>query len=262
MAKFKIFIEFEGTRYQGWQIQKNVRTVQGEFFKACERVFETTEFEFYGSGRTDSGVHAIEQIAHLEVDTTLNEYQIQIKLNDNLPQDITILAVEKVHAKFHARHDAIARSYIYLISTRKTALGKQFVWWIKDRLDVTEMKKAATQFAGFHDFENFTDDSSDEKSTMVDLSFIDVYEYGETIVLHVVGSHFLWKMVRRMVGILAEVGRGSLKTHQISEIFDDSNFPVAKYTAPPSGLFLEHVYYPNDKILRGEDAFKLPFSVI
>lgn len=262
MAKFKIYIEFEGTRYQGWQIQKNVRTVQGEFFKACERVFETTEFEFYGSGRTDSGVHAIEQVAHLEVDTDLNVHQIQIKLNDNLPQDITILGVEKANPRFHARHDAIARSYVYLISTRKTALGKQFVWWIKDRLDVAEMKKAATQFAGFHDFENFTDDSSEEKSTMVDLSFIDIFEYGDTIIIHVVGSHFLWKMVRRMVGILAEVGRGSLKAHQISEIFDDSNFPVAKYTAPPSGLFLEHVYYPEDKVLRGEDAFKLPFSVI
>lgn len=262
MAKFKIYIEFEGTRYQGWQIQKNVRTVQGEFFKACERVFNTSDFEFYGSGRTDSGVHAVEQIAHLEIDTELNVNQIQFMLNDNLPQDISILSVEKTNQRFHARHDAIARSYIYLISTRKTALGKQFVWWIKDCLDVAEMKKAALQFAGFHDFENFTDDSSDEKSTMVDLSFIDIYQYGDTIVFHIVGSHFLWKMVRRMIGIIVEVGRGNLKFTQIVDIFDDSNFPVAKYTAPPSGLFLEHVYYTGDKILRGEDAFKLPFSVI
>lgn len=262
MSKFKIYIEFEGTRYQGWQIQKNVRTVQGEFFKAIERVFETTQFEFYGSGRTDAGVHAIEQIAHLEIDTKLSLQQIQHKLNDNLPQDITILHIEPVSGKFHARHDATARSYIYLISTRKTSLGKQFVWWIKDELNVANMQKAALQMAGFKDYAHFTDDSAEEKSTMVDLHFVDIHTYGETIIIHIVGSHFLWKMVRRLTGILVEVGRGNLKPIEIDAIFEDAKFPVAKYTAPPSGLFLEKVYYDKQKILQGEDAFKLPFSVI
>lgn len=262
MAKFKVYIEFEGTRYQGWQIQKNVRTVQGEFFKAIERVFQTTQFEFYGSGRTDAGVHAIEQVAHLEVDTKLSLHQIAIKLNDNLPQDITILGIEPAHQKFHARHDATARSYIYLISTRKTSLGKQFVWWIKDNLNIENMQKAASQMAGFKDYENFTDDTAEEKSTMVNLNFIDIHTYGDTIIIHIVGSHFLWKMVRRLTGILVEVGRGNISANEISAIFEDSTFPVAKYTAPPSGLFLEKVYYENQKILQGIDAFKLPFSVI
>ncbi len=262
MARFKLYIEFEGTRYQGWQIQKNVRTVQGEFFKAIERVFETTQFEFYGSGRTDAGVHAIEQVAHLEIVTKLSLHQMLIKLNDNLPQDITILAIEPSTPKFHARHDATARSYIYLISTRKTSLGKQFVWWIKDDLNIEKMKKATHLMSGFKDYENFTDDIKEEKSTMVDLHFIDIHTYGDTIIIHIVGSHFLWKMVRRLTGILVEIGRENIKLDEIDDIFENSNFPVAKYTAPPSGLFLEKVYYENQQILQGIDAFKLPFSVI
>jgi tRNA pseudouridine38-40 synthase len=262
MARFKIYLEFEGTRFAGWQIQKNAKTLQGEFFRVCEQVFNTKQFEFYGSGRTDGGVHAIEQVAHLDVDTDLKPIKIQHKLNDALPHDINILHVEKAHPKFHARHDAKARSYIYLISKRKSALGKQFVWWIKDELNVENMKKAAHELAGFKDFSSFTDDTSDEKSTLVKLDFIDIYEFGDTIIIHTLGSHFLWKMVRRMTGILVEVGRGNLKPSDIQRILKDPSYPVAKFTAPPSGLFLEHVYYEGEEILRGEESFKLPFSVI
>jgi tRNA pseudouridine38-40 synthase len=262
LARFKLYLEFEGTRYAGWQIQKNSKTVQGEFFRVCEQIFNTKTFEFYGSGRTDAGVHAIEQVAHLDVQTDLPLLQVRYKLNDALPQDINILDIEKANPKFHARHDAIARSYIYLISKRKTALGKQFVWWIKDPLNIEKMRQAANELVGFKDFNSFTDDSPEEKSTLVELKFLDVYEYGDTIIIHTIGSHFLWKMVRRMVGILVETGRGNINPKEIQNILKNPDFPVAKYTAPPSGLFLEKVYYPGEEIIRGEDSFKLPFSVI
>src|SRR4051812_6703692 len=124
--RFKIYLEYDGTRYSGWQIQKNARTVQGEFFTACEKVFGTKTFEFYGSGRTDAGVHALEQVAHLEVQTLVPPLNIKIKLNDQLPADINVLHVEKASSKFHARHDAIARSYVYFVARRRTAFGKPF----------------------------------------------------------------------------------------------------------------------------------------
>ena len=125
MSRFKVYLEYEGTRYSGWQIQKNARTVQGEILRACHDIFKVAEIEFYGSGRTDAGVHALIQVAHLDVQTMLAPEVIRMKLNDELPADINILEVEKAPATFHARHDAVGRSYLYQISRRRTAFGKR-----------------------------------------------------------------------------------------------------------------------------------------
>lgn len=258
--RFKIYLEYEGTRYAGWQIQKNARTVQGEFFTACEKVFDTKTFEFYGSGRTDSGVHALEQVAHLEVQTQIPPLNIQYKLNDQLPADINVLHVEKVHPKFHARHDAIARSYVYFVARRRTAFGKPFVWWVKDELNEGKMQDAARLLEGFHDFSAYTNEDPDQKSTQVDLKFIDLYEIGDMIAVHIVGSHFLWNMVRRIVGALVEVGRGNMLPHDVLAMLEGSKEPN-KFTAPPSGLFLEKVYYEGEQIARGEEAFKIPVFI-
>ena len=260
MARYKLSIEYDGTRYSGWQIQKNAKTIQGEFFKACEKLFGTKTFELYASGRTDSGVHAIEQIAHLDVESMLPPWSLVIKLNSELPTDINIIHAEKIHPKFHARFDAVARSYVYFISRRRTAFGKSFVWWIKERLDETAMQEAARLLEGFQDFRNFTDDNPDEKSTDVEMKWIDIYEIGDMLAIHVVGSHFLWKMVRRIVGVLAEVGRGNIQPSEIIEVMEGGK-EINKFTAPPSGLFLEKVYYPGEEILRGEEAFKIPILV-
>jgi len=135
MPRFKIFIEYEGTRYSGWQIQKNARTIQGELQTAIHAVFKIPRFEFYGSGRTDAGVHALGQVAHLDVDTMLAPEIIRRKLNDELPADISVMEVSRTERGFHARHDALARSYLYQISRRRTAFGKRYVWWVKDELN-------------------------------------------------------------------------------------------------------------------------------
>jgi tRNA pseudouridine38-40 synthase len=137
--KFKLYIEYDGTRYSGWQKQQNARTIQGEILKAANQVFNDERIDLQGSGRTDGGVHAIYQVAHLEVRTMLAPEIIKLKLNDNLPYDINILEVEKTSRDFHARHSAIKRSYIYQISQRRTAFGKNYVWWIKDKLDIKKM---------------------------------------------------------------------------------------------------------------------------
>jgi tRNA pseudouridine38-40 synthase len=246
MSRFKLFIEYEGTRYSGWQVQKNARTVQGEIQAAIGKVFATTEFEFYGSGRTDAGVHALAQVAHLDVRTMLAPEIIRMKLNDALPPDVNILEVEKAEANFHARHDALARVYLYQISRRRSAFGKRFVWWVKDNLDVNAMRQAAEQFSGLKDFVSFTADDPDEKSTKVQLDPIVIRESGDLILIRFVGSHFLWKMVRQIVGVLAEVGRGAMSLNDVKRILHQPSDEPARLTAPPSGLFLERVYYPGD----------------
>jgi len=246
MARWKLTIEYEGTRYSGWQVQKNARTVQGELIKAIEIVTNTDDFEFYGSGRTDAGVHALAQVAHLDVQTMLAPHVLRMKLNDELPADINILAVEKVHKSFHARHDAVSRSYLYQISRRRTAFGKKYVWWIKDTLNAEMMRHAAALFVGMKDFRSFTADKPDEKSMKALIEEVRVEDVGDMILIRVRGSHFLWSMVRRMVGVIAELGRGKLSLQDVEECLHQQSDLPAKLTAPPSGLFLERVYYAGE----------------
>ena len=213
MARFKIFLEYDGTRYSGWQKQPgqtSTRTIQGALYKAADEIFKKEKADIQGSGRTDSGVHALCQVAHLDVKTMLAPEIIRLKMNDSLPYDINIMEVEKTHHNFHARHDAVKRSYIYQISTRRTAFGKNYVWWIKDKLDFRAMESASKQFAGMHDFASFSDQDPKEKSTKVLIDDIQFRKEGDIILIRITGSHFLWKMVRRIVGVLAEVGRGKL----------------------------------------------------
>src|SRR5262245_30168667 len=178
MARFKLFIEYAGTKYSGWQIQKNARTVQGEITRVVGEVTRQTQFELYGSGRTDAGVHALEQVAHLDIITSMPAETLRRRVNDALPSDIHLLKIELAHRKFHARHDAVSRSYLYQIARRRTAFAKHFVWWVRDDLDLAKMRAAADQFCGMKDFRSFTDDSADEKSTVVGIERIDVAEDG------------------------------------------------------------------------------------
>ena len=264
--RFKLMIEYAGTRYSGWQIQKNARTVQGEIDRAIREVTRLEDFELYGSGRTDAGVHALAQVAHLDLPVlergpasqrwlvgshagptgTLPAETLRRRINDTLPSDINILRIDRVRHRFHARHDAVARSYIYQIARRRSAFAKAFVWWVKEDLDAGAMRRGAAAFVGMHDFRAFSDDDPEEKSTRVFVETFDVHEDGDLIVVHLEASHFLWKMVRRLVGILVEAGRGALSTEDAAALLAKPSPLPARLTAPASGLFLERVYYPGD----------------
>jgi tRNA pseudouridine38-40 synthase len=248
--RFKLYIEYDGTRYSGWQVQKDARTIQGKLLEAAEKIFKQENVDVQGSGRTDAGVHALCQVAHLEVKTILAPEIIRMKFNDELPSDINILEVEKTNPKFHARHDATSRSYLYQISKRRTAFGKNYVWWIKDKLDFVKMQSAAKLFLGMHDFVSFTDEDNEEKSTKVLIEDLQLKENGELILVRIVGSHFLWKMVRRMIGVLVEIGRGKLSEKDLRKFLNTKSNEPAKFTAPPSGLFLEQVIYQGEKLNR------------
>src|SRR5712691_7518919 len=216
VPRFKLTLEYTGTRYSGWQIQKNARTVQGEIDRAVRTVTGRKDFELYGSGRTDAGVHALAQVAHLDVSTTLPAETLRRRLNDELPADINILAAAQVPHRFHARHDAVARRYLYQVARRRTAFAKAFVWWVKEPIDVTRMREAARAFPGMRDFQSFaaTDarDDPDETppSTLVLVDRLEMVDEGDVVLVIVEGSHFLWKMVRRIVGVLVEIGSGGL----------------------------------------------------
>jgi tRNA pseudouridine38-40 synthase len=244
--RLKLTIEYAGTRYSGWQIQTNARTVQGEFERAVRDATGVSEFELYGSGRTDAGVHALAQVAHLDISTTLPPDTLRRRINDALPSDIVLLRVEPVRHRFHARHDAVARSYLYQVARRRTAFAKPFVWWVKEDLSIDAIQEAAAAFVGFHDFRAFSDEDPSEKSTEVLVDAFNVYEDEDVILFHIEGSHFIWKMVRRMVGVLVEVGRGGIAPAAVRTLLLDRGGNVARLTAPASGLFLERVYYPGD----------------
>lgn len=247
MARFKLTLEYAGGRYSGWQKQINARTVQGELERAIAATVGHGDFECQGSGRTDAGVHALMQVAHLEVHLTMPLEKLRRQINDELPTDIHVLAIAKAAHRFHARHAALGRSYLYQVSRRRTAFAKPFVWWVKEPLDVGLMTEAAERFSGMHDFRSFSDDDPDAKSTAVLVEQVVVGEDGDLILIRVTGSHFLWKMVRRMVGVIVEIGRGGLPVGAADEFLGKSSEVPARLTAPSSGLFLERVFYEGDE---------------
>ncbi len=253
-CKYKLTLEYDGTGYSGWQMQKNARSIQGTLIDAARELFGT-EVEIQGAGRTDAGVHALAQVAHLDAPRRLPPQRLLHGLNDLLPAPINILKVEEAPAGFHARHMAQGRSYLYLISRSRTAFGKRYVWWIKDALDLGRMEVAAEIFRGFHDFASFADKRIDKNlSTEVKIDRTEVVASGELILFRIVGSHFLWKMVRRLAGILVEAGRGSLSPTAVERMLTNASELPAQCTAPPSGLFLAQVLYEGDRL----DPLSLP----
>jgi tRNA pseudouridine38-40 synthase len=240
MPTYKLTIEYEGTRYSGWQAQGNTqKTVQGHLLRAASQV--VGEVDIGGAGRTDAGVHAAGQVAHLRTRKAVDPQQLVRKINDLLPHDIHILRAERASDKFHARHDAVSRIYLYQISTRRTAFAKPFVWWIKDTLDFKAMADAASSLAGRHDFSAFADKRlAADESRIVVVERADLGRADDLILFRIEASHYLWKMVRKIVSYLAEVGRGTVGGDVLAQK------EAWQPTAPPSGLFLERILYPRE----------------
>jgi tRNA pseudouridine38-40 synthase len=249
MISFKVLLEYDGTRYSGWQEQKNARTVMGEVRKAAEEVLGE-QLEMQGAGRTDAGVHALGQVMHLKVAGAVKHSPETIKrrLNDLLPADIAILDVATAPRNFHARHDARSRIYIYQISRRKQAFTKRYVWWVKEDFDLKRMQQAASMLIGRHDFVCFraADAARPDESTIVEVERAVIEVEEDIIQIRIEASHFLWRMVRRVIGTLVKVGKGEVSLEEFRRLIDgkcDSRLDVAAWTAPASGLFLEEVRY-------------------
>jgi len=255
---WKLTLEYDGTKYSGWQEQQNARTVQAQVRQAAEDLF-ACDVEIQGAGRTDAGVHALAQVAHLRIHPAggsklplQRPTRILRSLNERLPSDICILDVEETANSFHARHDAVNRTYLYRISTRRTAFEKKYVWWVKEALDVPSMSQAARMLIGRHDFGAFhaPDPSRPEKSTIVVVENAEVEEDGDLVLFRITASHFLWRMVRRLAGVLVRIGLGEVTLDDLTRLLKGKAVPgmdVAAWTAPSSGLFLEGVTYLPEK---------------
>ena len=254
MATYRLTIEYDGTRFHGWQEQQNARSIAGEIKRAIRELAPLVELG--GAGRTDAGVHALAQCAHLRLGRPVEPETFRNNLNDLLPSDIHVLSVAPARNDFHARHSALSRSYLYQISRRRTAFAKRYVWWVKRPLDIDLMADAAGRLPGRHDFALFSERPQDQPSTEVVVESAEVSSFGPLIVVRLVASHFLWKMVRRIVGALVRIGAGEVSVVDLDRLLDPRTSEAAaagrpaEWTAPPSGLFLERVSYEGDPPLR------------
>ena len=246
---WKLTLEYDGTRYSGWQEQKNARTVMGELRRAVEESLGAS-VDLQGAGRTDAGVHALGQVAHMRAAMKRSKppETLRREINERLPSSIVLLEMEPAPARFHARHDALSRTYMYQISTRKTAFSKRYVWWVKEELDIARMSEAAETLMGRHDFVCFRaqDPSKPDDSTIVVVENAGIETHGHMVLFRIEASHFLWRVVRRITGVLVRLGRGEIMPEDFRQLLEgraDPRLNVAAWTAPASGLFLEEVRY-------------------
>lgn len=245
--RFKLVLEFDGRRYSGWQKQDDARTIQGSLLAAAGELYGQG-VDVQGNGRTDGGVHALQFVAHLEAATADSPQELARRMNALLPQDINILKAQKAGPRFHARHNCIGRSYLYQLAKRRTAFCKGYVWLLDEPLKVRPMQQAAGLLVGMHDFTSFTDRQViKKKSPQVLINKAQVEETGDLVLIRIVGSHFLWKMVRRLVGVLAAIGREQLSAADLQHFLQEP-VNLSPHTAPAQGLFFERAFYNQEEL--------------
>ena len=246
MNTWKLEIEYEGTRYRGWQERHNERTIRGELMNAARQLF-SSKVEIAGAEGTDAGVHALEQIAHLkasELQEDVTPKMLMRGFNDVLPYDINILKVRNAPEDFHARTDVFTKQYIYKISTRRTAFDKNFVWWVKEELNVRKMQAAAEMLVGRHDFSSFCDiDDTVRKDSFVKVERAEIFLDNDLICFRIKADRFLWSMVRRIIAMLVEVGKGKFNDTNFQRLLKFPAKTPPEFVAPSSGLFLEKIDY-------------------
>jgi len=245
MRNIKLTIEYDGTDYFGWQIQKRKRTVQGEITKTLERILKE-KVRLTGAARTDSGVHALSQVANFKTrNEKLATNSLVRALNSLLPSDIVIKEVKEVPDNFHARYSASSKIYRYRILNRyfPSALERRFFWHIPGSLDWEKIREASKYFFGKHDFSLFSVKGSSRKNRQCTVRDFGVRRLKNFYILQIEADHFLYKMVRRIVGALIEVGRGKFEPEYIKALLDKKISTLRARTAPPHGLFLIEVKY-------------------
>jgi len=245
MQRYKIKVEYEGTSFVGWQFQKNGQSIQEVLQKAIFR-FSNEKVNVTGAGRTDSGVHALEQIAHFDLKKKVSEKKILPAINQNIGNKlVTVLKVNKENKKFHARHDAKKRTYRYLIINRQSplALQKNKAWHIRKKLDLLAMKKGAKLLLGTHDFTTFRASSCGAKSPIKTMEKILIKKYKDKITLQFTSRSFLQQQVRSMVGCLKYLGESKWNLKDFIKSFKSKNRIKCAPPAPACGLYLEKIEY-------------------
>jgi len=245
MPTYRLTVEYDGTKFAGWQVQPHGRTVQGVLGDVLHRVTGQHGLVLRGAGRTDAGVHALAQVASLECREPLAVERLLADLERALPADLAVRELRPLQGRFHPRHDAVLRSYRYQVARRRSAFGKRFTWWVREPIDTQAMAAAAARMVGRHDFAALSRRDPGQKSTLVVVEQCRVVDLDELVLVRVVASHFLWGQVRRMAGALVAVGRGEARPDDVEGWLSGAIEPPDN-AAPASGLFLERVLYRGE----------------
>lgn len=245
MPRYRLLIEYDGGPYKGWQAQANGPSVQAAIEAAILK-FSGESVRIAAAGRTDTGVHATGQVAHVDLSKDWPERTVREAINAHLGDEpVTILAAGKVDDDFHARFSATGRRYLYRVlhGRARPALERGRVWWIKAELDVEAMQAAAKALIGQHDFTTFRDAQCQAKSPLKTLDVADVARAGEEVHLHFAARSFLHRQVRSMTGSLVEVGMGRWSVADLGEALAAADRTRCGQVAPPDGLYLTGVAY-------------------
>lgn len=245
MRNIKLLIQYEGTRYKGWQSQEHTEnTIQGRLTRVLERM-TGEEIDLKGSGRTDAGVHAAGQTANFYTETKLSCEEILRYLNTYLPEDIAVLRAEEASPRFHSRLCAVRKTYVYRIwnSCVPNVFDRKYVCQVEEPLDVEGMREAAEFFLGIHDFRAFCANKRMKKSTVRSLERITIEQSGPELRLSFTGNGFLHHMIRILTGTLLEVGLGKRKPQEMAAILASLSREQAGAMAPAQGLCLLSVEY-------------------
>ncbi|HTN44481.1 MAG TPA: tRNA pseudouridine(38-40) synthase TruA [Nitrospiria bacterium] len=251
MPNIKLVIEYDGSRYHGWQRQPNLPTVQGALEAAVDAISQQRP-TVIGAGRTDAGVHAQGQVANFKVNARLTSAAWMRALNSLLPEDIVVVGAQKVSSRFHARFSAVGKIYHYRILNRRypPAIGRQYVWTVYSALDLRRMRSAAKALLGKHDFSSFRGSDSSEvrvrgkkRSAVCRIRRLELARRRDHLVITIEADRFLQQMVRTIVGTLVEVGRGRFSPRDIPLLLQKKDRRFGGPTAPPQGLCLVKVFY-------------------
>lgn len=244
MKNIMLVIEYQGTKFSGWQRQIGKRTVEEEIEKLLKEITKE-DIKLIGSGRTDAKVHALGQVANFKTKSTIPATRFKYILNTKLPEDITIRESKEVNMDFHSRFSAKGKKYKYLIYNSKmpSALKRNFTYHIAKEIDIDKMRDASKEFIGTHDFTSFKGKRSVVKDSIRTIYKIDIVKNKDIIEISIIGKSFLKYMIRIIIGTLLEVGYGNLTREDIREIISSKDRTKAKKTAEPQGLYLMKVYY-------------------
>lgn len=245
MKNYRIVIQYDGTRYRGWQSQNSTdETIQGKIAAVLARLSGET-VQVIGSGRTDAGVHAIGQVANFHMNGEYTTDEIRDYLNHYLPEDIAVNLVEEVDERFHSRYQAKDKTYLYRIHTGcvPEVFDRKYVYDYQTPLSVERMRQAAALLIGTHDFRSFCGNKKMKKSTVRTIYDIRIEELEQEIRIYYTGDGFLQNMIRILTGTLIEIGDGRRAPEDITGILEMQNREMAGYTAPACGLTLFSVSY-------------------
>ena len=244
MRKIKLIIEYDGKKFGGWQKQPTKLNIQGEIEQAIKEI-TGEDVELIASGRTDSGVHSLGQVANFKTNSNIEIEKVAIAINSKLKKSIVIKKAEEVSEDFHARYSCKGKKYRYIInnSQQGTAIYRDLECHIPQKLDVEKMRKAIKYFEGEHDFKGFKASGTSSKNTIRTIYKAEIKQEGERIIIELTGSGFMYNMVRIIAGTIVDVGLGRINPEEIPRIINLKDRNKAGKTLPAHGLYLVEVYY-------------------